>query len=120
VPSYRERFDAKAARQREQSPSSSAPAERAGDIGFGLGVAAALAALLGMAVVFAIALLGGDAHVAAGVTALIVLLLAGLAFVSFGVSALLEGRVRAGMTRVGLGLVLIWAVVAAFALLSTN
>lgn len=120
VPSYRERFEAQAARQREQSPPLSAPAERAGDIGFGLGLAAALAALLGMAVVFVIALLGGEAQAAAGMAGLIVLLLAGLAFNSFGVSALVDRRVRAGITRVVLGLVLVGAVVAGFALLSTN
>lgn len=120
VPGYREQFEAKAARRLEQSPPPSAPAERAGDIGFGLGVVAALAAILGMAVVFVIALLGGETHGVAGVAGLIVLLFAGFAFNSFGISALLEGRVRAGMTRVGLGLVLIGAVVAGFALLSTN
>ena len=120
VPSYRERFEAKVARQRELSPPLSAPAERAGEIGFRLGVAAALAALIGMAVVFVIALLGGETHAVAGVTARIVLLLSGVAFNSFGVSALLERRVRAGIAHVGVGLVLISAVVAGFALLSTT
>ena len=83
------------------------PAERAGDVGFGLGVAAAFGAIAGMAVVFFIALIGGEAQTTAGAAALIVLLLISLAFAAFGIAQILEGRIGAGTSRIGVGVVLL-------------
>jgi hypothetical protein len=107
VPTYRAQFAAKAARQPKTARPPMTPAARAGDVGFGFGVAAAFGAIAGLAVVFFIALIGGEAQATAGVAALIVLLLISLAFAAFGIAQILEGRIGAGTSRIGVGVVLL-------------
>ena len=94
--------------------------DRAAGAAVAFGVAAALGVVVGFAIVFVVALFGGDAQPMAGGAALLVGLLTGFGIIASGFEQVFNRRARAGTIRVVAGPVLLAILASAVIFITTS